>query len=70
MTAKLYKLHRLITIIKLWIEEENSIYLRMTQWNFNKGNKVHQMVWCVLSSPLFFFLPLSGVSKAVVKKIS
>lgn len=36
MAAKLYKLHRLITIIKPWIEEENSIYLRLTQWNFNK----------------------------------
>lgn len=36
LAAKLYKLHRLITIIKPWIEEENSIYLRLTLWNFNK----------------------------------
>lgn len=36
MAAKLYKLHRLITIIKPWIEEENFIYLRLTQWNFDK----------------------------------
>lgn len=36
LAAKLYKLHRLITIIKPGIEEENSIYLRLTQWNFNK----------------------------------
>lgn len=36
LAAKLYKLHRLITIIKPWIEEKNSIYLRLTQWNFNK----------------------------------
>lgn len=62
MSAKLYKLHKLITIIKLWIEEENSIYLRMTQWNFNKEGKVHQMVW-----PFFFNLRV--VSKAVKKKI-
>lgn len=38
LAAKLYKLHRLITIIKPWIEEENSIYLGLTQWNFNKEN--------------------------------
>jgi hypothetical protein len=31
-----YKLHRLITIIKPWIEGENSFYLRLTQWKFNK----------------------------------